>query len=191
MRQFYKLIPYDAKQELQFVAKYDLGDFDHTMLWKSHHVPESLLQRVKLFLTMGEAADYVANPLSWPICSSRLVAAASTTIEKDCQILAAPLVDQETWKRVGGFHVLNVMRQVACLDLERSDISYDEEHANHIFMVYDIVLDKSKIDENVHVFRLFEWPYAVIVSDVFANKLVGRQFHGLGLQSCNRRGRLH
>lgn len=184
MRQFYKLIPYDPEQELQMVADYDLGGLDHTILWRGWHVTENVLHRAKLFLTRGVTADYVANPLSWPICSGRLISAISAVIQKDCEILTAPTVDEETGEPIGEFRLLNVLRKVACLNVERSDISYHEEHKNRIFMIYQMALDGTKIDMDVHLFRLPEWPYAVIVSAEFADKLVGEQFRGLALQAC-------
>lgn len=184
MRQFYKLIPYDPREELQFVADYDLGSFDHTILWKGRHITESILRHVKLFVTLGATADYVGNPLSWPICSSRLISALLATIQQDCEILTAPTVDKETGEPIREFRLVNVLRRVACLNLERSDVSYDEQHENRIFMIYKIALDEAKIDRNVHLFRLTEWPYAVIVSDEFADQLVGQQFRGLALEAC-------
>src|SRR5262249_20684408 len=150
-------------QNLAQVIHYRLGGFDHTTLWDGGFIDAGIPQEVRLFLGPGNSADYIANPLSWPICSTRLVDFLSKRAPKDFQMFDAPLYRSSDGNRVTGYRIVNVLQRIACLDLTGSNISFDPDKKDSIFMLYDIAIKQDEVDPSVRLFRLAEWPYAIIV----------------------------
>lgn len=182
VRLFHRLLAYDARAELAEIVGYHLDGFDLTTLWEGQPMSPGLPPSVRLFVGPGELPDYVANPLSWPIGSARFVDILSRRAGADMQVLDAPLVDQLTGRPVVGYKIVNVARRLACLDRRRSEISYYRQQRRRIVAVPRIALKRGKVPASVHLFRIEEWPYEVIVSDELAQDCVGQGLRGVAFQ---------
>jgi hypothetical protein len=184
MRTFHRFVAYDANDTLAEVIDYQLDGFDHTIFWEGRFLSDRVPNTVRLLMGDGKAGDFVVNPLSWPVCSERMVSLLASRAAHDIQLFDAPLIDAETKVRIPGYKIVNVIRRVACLDVEKSEISYEQDQPTKIFVIYTIAIDSTKVDPNIHLFRLEAWPYTVIVSDELARDFAGRGFSGIAFEKC-------
>jgi hypothetical protein len=184
MRKFHRLLRYDPEDKLTRVVEHSLANFDPTLLWEGARLVEAIPPSARLLVGPGEPSDYMANPLSWLICSQRFVDILIARAGQDLQVVDAPLYDAKSAQAVKGYKIVNVVRTVACLDLERSDVSYDKSVPGKIVAVWRIAVLAHKVPSDAHVFRMTEWPYEVIFSGEMANDCVGKGLRGLAFQEC-------
>jgi hypothetical protein len=184
MRRFYRLLPHNPDGTLAQVIEYLMNGFDFAVFWSGKPLSHGIPATVRLFLSSGIDADYITNPLSWPICSDRFVDILTRRASKNFQVFDAPLFDSKTGLPIIGYKIVNVNRLVACLDIENSKLSWAKDRPSEIYVVYTIAIDSTKVDKSIHLFRLKEWPYPLIISEELANDLVGKGLHGLALKNC-------
>jgi hypothetical protein len=179
MRLFHEMIYFDHGN-LMTVVDRDTGDFDITIFWHGQRFEGSIPPDVCLYVDSDTKvrSDYVANADSWPICSDRMVDILLKRASKDIQLFDAPLFDSKTKKHVPGYKVVNVIRCIECLDMNKSVISYSDD-TKEIMSVIEPVFKAKKIPNDVHVFRAEEEPYAVIVSDELAHDLANSYILGV------------
>ena len=75
---------------------------------------------------------------------------------------------------------MNVLTKIEALDIAQSQLSRDEN--GRISAVFKIAVSPEKVSKDVHIFRLSEWPYAIIVSDALAQDFVGKGLRGLAFE---------
>jgi hypothetical protein len=75
---------------------------------------------------------------------------------------------------------VNVLTKIEALDIAQSQLSRDEN--GRISAVFKIAVSPEKVSKDVHIFRLSEWPYAIIVSDALAQDFVGKGLRGLAFE---------
>ena len=183
MKIFHRLILDSSRADLSSVVDYLIDDFDLTIFWKGTQVNGPIPESVKLFVDSEDAVfpDLLGNPLSWHICSERLLGCWHPMIEKDIQLLEAPLYQQETNQRLAGFHILNPLTCIQALDVHRSEII---GNSKRIKAVSRFVFEESKIPQGVHIFRPSEFSKAIIISDELAQNIVGFGMTGLAFVRC-------
>ena len=179
MRLFHALI-YHQSSELAKVINYKLEGFEHTLLWDVNIIKGGVPYTVCLYLGPGERGDYLTNPLSRPICSDRLVHLIHRRGASGVQILEFRLLDANTERPVEGYRLVNVLTKIEALDIAQSQLSRDEN--GRISAVFKIAVSPEKVSKDVHIFRLSEWPYAIIVSDALAQDFVGKGLRGLAFE---------
>ncbi|HKS38603.1 MAG TPA: DUF1629 domain-containing protein [Verrucomicrobiae bacterium] len=182
---FYKVIYNDFPEDSISVEQYVLGDFDHTVFWQSKAFPEALPESVRNYVNSGKAkpVDYLANPLSWPICSDRLMELIWPLVSNDVQVFEAPLFEMGFESRVFGYKLLNILSSVPCLDLEKSVVGRSDEDGT-LMGVYEMVITSAKVPTTVHLFRPVEWKHAIIVSEELVTAISGKGLKGLALERC-------
>jgi hypothetical protein len=178
------MLSLDPKEQFAPVVGYELAGFDPSTLLLGTRSIEPLPINLRLFLGPGSPADYVSNPLSWPICSKRLSEVIKRRTVGDVQIFQAPLFKAQTRDPVVGYEFVNACRCVPCLDIDRSKLSYFVDQPDEILVVYDFAIRTNNVDPALHFFRVEEWPFAIIISEELANDLVGMRFSGLALERC-------
>src|SRR5436305_8045284 len=113
MREFF-VLTYDDRDDLQSVSDYEMGEFDLTLFWNGEPFNGPIPADVKLFIGEGEPSDYLANPVSWPIVSNRLLTILNKLLKNDFQSYPAPVYDERS-RSVQGLHIINITKCVNCL----------------------------------------------------------------------------
>jgi hypothetical protein len=180
LTKYHAVLEYDLEGNLARVANYELHGFDFTLLWNGRYLSAGIPSDVCLYMGAGDLPDYVSNPLSWPICSDRLANILCNSARDDIQLLECQIFRQQSMEEVLGYKIVNPLRRFSALDLTRSRISRDKW--GRIIAVLKIAILDDKIDSKVHIFRLVEWPYMVIVTDGLAREFIGRDFVGLAFE---------
>ena len=72
-KNFHSLI-YSQRSNLMTVQRYEMGDFDLRQIWRSQILIDPLPEAIKFYVDFNNSlpTDYVANSISWPICSERM-----------------------------------------------------------------------------------------------------------------------
>ncbi|NUQ40825.1 MAG: hypothetical protein HUU32_05470 [Calditrichaceae bacterium] len=183
MRKYHELLFDSSRTDIMGVLDYDMKNFDLTKLWLGEKVKGGIPKDVVLFVdnTNIEHTDYVGNPITWIIMSDKLINLMYGYIKDDVEILDVNLFNQSESKYVKGFHVINPLRKIKCLDVEKSILSYpvDEEFKDLGFTVIKPVLKIKDIPEHVHLFRLEEAKNIIIFSDSLAQSLRGKGINGV------------
>ncbi|QDV19564.1 hypothetical protein Pan153_42300 [Gimesia panareensis] len=165
MREFF-VLTHDDRDDLQSVSDYEVDDFDLTVFWSGNSFPSTIPDGVKLFLSEGDKSDYLGNPISWAIVSDRFLAHIVNLAGNALQIFAAPTYDQNTFKPISGYSVVNVTRCLPAL-------------AKPLTSVDRIVLNLASIPSNVHLFRVVGHETLLFVSEEFLEELRGEGLQGI------------
>lgn len=175
----YHCLTFDStRKDLLSVVDYEMGDFKLTNFWGGKQ-NISLSDSVQLFIdSTGNSPDLMGNPVSWLICSEKLISLISSVTSDGFEIYDAPLFDSKTKKTVAGYSILNVYKKIPCLDLEKSSVDWSSDH-KEITAVYEHVFCKDKIPEDCHIFRPSEWPFSVVLSDKLAKSFIGKDLTGV------------
>jgi hypothetical protein len=194
MREFH-LITYDgSRTDLQVVADYCMGPYDYPHLRRSGNSQRPLaaqtrfretefdsasLRRgvplqgplppdVKLWVSEGEQADLLPNPISWLILSDKLFKAFCKYAKDDMEIVHVPMLKRGSDERVDGYRVVNLLRVVSAVDMERSVVSRAWQPKGPI-IVSKFAFDENRVPERIHIFRPAESLSDVVISDTVAN----------------------
>lgn len=138
----------------------------------------------------GPVLDYTeTSTRTVPIVSLRLKQALEKITRDEVEFIAVEVAGMTAEQRVqhGEFFIMNVCKQVECLDPARSmvtyypDDNYGGKDAGKISMIYRLVLDPTRIVGDEHIFRLPEYPFVIIVSEkvrdiVLENNYTGMRF---------------
>ena len=172
MSKYYVLSHDSSRDDLEVVSDYEMDDFDLTAFWGGEEFQGNIPSGVRLWVTKGEPSDYLGNPVSWPIVSDRLWSHICAMAERQCQLVGLPLYYEGTETPVEGFSLMNVTCSVAAVRSEtpQPDLS-----------ISNLVLDKSQIPQDVHVFRLAESSTVLIVSSALVEEMSGKHLQGIAL----------
>lgn len=179
---FYRL-GHDDRDDLEVVNDYEMGDFDLTTLWVGQPLTGQIPNCVRLALNDNpedKASDYLGNPISWQIFSDRAAGAVRSLVEHDVQFFDPPIYDARG-RRVHRYRLLNPTNVIACLDLERSDVAYDDD--GEISLLSEACV-RTSAAKGHHMFRPTEYPYVVIVSQEFAERIAKLQPAGFAFFPC-------
>jgi len=168
-------LTYNEDDDPMTIDKDRLGGFDITQLWRGKPLEKPVPSTVRLYVNANKAdkTDYVPNSFSWPICSQRFIDLLLPLAMEDIQILDAPLFDLKTKTRVAGFKIMNVVRLLECLDLERSVMNKRGTCA------ITPVFKAARIPDTVYVFLAAESPYGVIFTEQAVQLLRGKGLRGV------------
>jgi hypothetical protein len=181
---FYK-IAYDANYlNEQTVCDYELGDFDYFAFSKGKRYKGKIPKYVKLYIREGvenlPQASLLASPLSqWKIFSQSLLDYWWPLMKDDVQVLDAP-VYLKSGKKVKGYKLINPLRVIDCLDIEKSQVSWRDGTISFVGKTY---IKKDKVGDH-HIFRLKGYKHPVIVSEKLAKSLKGTNFKGIAFIRC-------
>lgn len=143
-------------------------------------IPES----VRLYLHKGDEylpkASLLGGPLSWLIFSDDLLGFWWPMIKNDVQVFDAPVYFRNGVK-FEGYKIINPIRVIDCLDIERSGVEWEEDGSIH--WCKKIYIREDKVGEH-HIFKLKDYFPPVIVSDQLAKSLKGQGFKGIAFIKC-------
>ena len=148
------------------VCDYELGEFNSLDIVTRPDRIGEFPSTVQLVLSNGAKPDFIGNPLSWPICSERLIKAVAPFLA-DVEILSVPL--KTAYGPVSGFCVLHTLVHIDALDRKKSDIQYFDDGS--IECVYKVRVDSSRV-KGRDFFRILDWPYELLISQRVADAIV-------------------
>jgi hypothetical protein len=164
-RKFF-ILTYQDRTDLQVLDDYDLANFDDRPLDSGRPLAGPIPKKVKLWVTSGKPADYLAGPLSWLIFSDALVQKLWPLIEESVQVLDAPLRMRKGGRQVTGYKIVNVLSRIAAV------ARVDGKKTVNLTQL--MLIDGSKIPADVHLFRLRESPTVFVGSEEFVKLCKGR-----------------
>jgi hypothetical protein len=186
MRYFHMAMLYashrDADRQFR-VADYDLDGFDCRLLGKCERISAALPAGLRLWTEGQIPIDYVGNPLSWVICSKRLVDLIMKFASADLQVINAPLF-RKTGEKLENYYTVNILRCIKCIDEKSSVISFKDENRSKIMGIYEYAFVDANIPREVHVFRPAEFPYGVFFSDELAQEIAAMNATGIIFKQC-------
>lgn len=168
MKTYYVLSYDDTRDDLESIADYEMGNFDLTVFWTGQKFEGEIPADVRLWISEGEPADYLPNPLSWPIVSERFYATIEPLVSNACQFVPPPIYRANSAACVGGYRIMNVTCRIAAAN----------RGAGGEISVADLRLESCRVPDDVHLFRLAESSTVLVVSSTFLNYVSGKGLKG-------------
>lgn len=128
--------------------------------------------------THGKVLDFTLTLSQVPILSERFAKAIRSLVQSHAQLFPVHIDGHR------GFEVMNTTVLVSCIDDRRSEFTKwtDQDGrpdlVGHYRMVTKLILDPSRIPENLHVFRPMFWEMPIIVSQAFVDAIL--PLHAIG-----------
>jgi hypothetical protein len=158
-------ILFECKKNDSRVVDYELGTFDHTLLWVGQSFPKDALHGVTLKVSRRSTnPDLLDNPLSWFICSEKMSRFIQSHASEHVQRLDCKIED-EKGQPFEGYQVLNVLTLIEALDLERSECVFE---SGSIDRIRAWAFRWEKIPCGQALFRKKHYPYAVFATGLLA-----------------------
>ncbi len=118
------------------------------------------------------------NPRSLQILSQQFVDLLLPRAKDDLQLFPAPLVSATTSEQLRGYHVVNCVQRLPCLDRERAIYKWDQEIDE--LVVYKLAVDATMVPDAIQIFRVDECPYRGLIF----RDLVGQGLRGVAFIKC-------
>jgi hypothetical protein len=140
-----------------------LGGVDKKVVFDSRQVLEVDDYEIEVSRD-GRSLEFSQTSFGIPVARDGLALEIEGVAGHDVQLLACQIFG------AGGFTILNCVRQVMCLDEERStfdkwgDADSRPDLIGHYRTVYDLKVNAAQVPDDAHLFRISKWPVALIVS---------------------------
>ena len=174
MRKFY-LLAHEPSRLWKSIEDYDLSDFDDFNLMEGEKLEEGPGSEVSLTVSDdGQWPDYLNNPLSWHIISSKLKPA----FEGNGDVIFFPI--NSLLSEDAGFfdyQLMSIYNPLDCLDKQRSEF---EEEDGWISSITKVVIDDSKVPSEIHFFLIDKCTSYLVVNSLVKEKLEKLDASGLG-----------
>ena len=185
---FWRLVPNTNDIQTRVIKDYDFdpGKFNYLQLIDGTFFKGKLPSDVRLRLQPGSKplADYLANPLGWPVMSKRLIKALSPFIKDSVQLIPAPLYEKNSKRLVAGYSIVNALKIIDCIDVARSVPWYDGKKLGGF---YETCIDPARTNKE-HIFHCRIPPrgvdYGIVCSYDLVKSLVGKAFKGMAFLRC-------
>jgi hypothetical protein len=113
----------------------------------------------------GVMLEFSLTSFAMPVISNRLASAISSIADSDIQLVDIKGDGQ------GIVQLLNVIRVVRCVDESRSKVikwtknDHRADLAGQYRQVINLTIDPAQVPSDVHIFRVWGWQVALIVSE--------------------------
>lgn len=175
---FYKVGYSDTEACVVVLNDYDLYGFKYTDLLIGKAI-ERWDERICLYYEEeGEWEDYLANPLHWPLLSEHFVSILNR-VKARIQYFPANIRNRATGERKTGYYVANITELIFALDLDASDYDLWDAQTGQVHRLNKLVIKKSKVNPTIHIFRLGEYPFSLIVSEELKKMLEFEKISGI------------
>jgi len=168
MRQFYHLAHDSNRQNLESIVDYELGEFDDDEFTSGKEFLGRIPPEVKLWLSDGTPSDWLANPLSWPIVSEKLLQIICNKQDFAIQHLTLPVFRLSSEVLIERFLLLNPLERIDTVDKPGD-------------LLIDFVFDEKSIPRDLHIFRPRKAEMCVCISGELYEFLRGKGLKGLAL----------
>ena len=173
---YYKILY--ANIAIQHVCEWESGDFDIISFWKGKPFTGKIPKEVELFIPPEDEKlprpAILPNPASWLIISDLLLEIWGPYIKKDVQVFDAPIFYESDHRPCEGYHIINPIRVVDCIDWERSKASRYEN--GHLAYFPKLILSEDRLPD-YHIFRLKDYFQPIIASPTLI-KLLTKDIKG-------------
>jgi len=100
-------------------------------------------------------------------------------VKNNVELLPIKLLDHRGKIAGDKYFIANIIGTIQCLDEEKSDVVASELNENEIFGIEKLVIDKAKIPDDTHIFRLGKMPRLILISEVIKNKIEEENLNGM------------
>ena len=178
MRSFF-ILTFDSRPNDREVAcKYQMAqgdqEFDSATFRRCQPFVGPFPDYVKLWVRPGSRTDLMGEPLSWPLLSDRLFELFKDFARDDIQEIAPPLFYIDSKQPVAGYTLMNVLRSLKTIDMEKSVTSEMNILGTQFTNVIKPVFRNEAIPASVHVFRPVESMSHVVISEELAQAMTGK-----------------
>ncbi len=151
------------------------------VLLQGGKLDEAQLPRGRLYLARnGVDGDCVHNPLSWPIISDKFRRLLEEIVETDVQFFPAPLWDEITQERISGYWIINVLKRVSCVDMDKSVYEFFPE--TDIIQSFDKWCLTRELIPDASIFRPDEGAAEIFVTDEIVRLAVHANITGIAFE---------
>lgn len=179
MNFFYKLIYSDVEDNVVVINDYDLQGFKYTNLLVGKPIQIWNSNICLFYEEDGQFEDYLPNPLGWPILSQRMVKLFDNLGVGNIQYLQINICHKASGKEVGGYQIANILELIPALDLKESVYHSQSDTTGRVEGLIKLVICSNKIGPDVHIFRLTEYPFALLISEKLKKVLVKEKITGI------------
>jgi hypothetical protein len=175
MKMYFSIRRKFSKDAFKLKIDYPIGEVRDTLaLDRPERTPKGFLETFSYTKSRGSLfEDMLANDIGWNIFSPRLVKLLSECRNNyDLEFFPLPETACRFHPKLAEYRVLGVKREIACIDLDESDLHWENLPAGgkYIAAVYDCVLREKEISEEVDVFRVTEYPVMTVISSQLATE---------------------
>jgi hypothetical protein len=131
------------------------------------------------FKSAIKLADSLHNTDSLIVASKRLVEFLQSQNVVNVEYLKVKIMNHK--KRIASdeYYIVHQVGTIDCIDLKKSRVDWNLIDSNQISEVVKLVLDESKIDPKVMLFRATHLPWVIMVKKDLAMKIDKAGFTGL------------
>jgi hypothetical protein len=152
--------------------------FDYQILDEGRRIgalPDGIVLKVNRRATDSQDFDVVVNSLGWIIVSNRLGSALKEAAPNDIELLPVAIAGMNGEKLRSDFCVVNVLQMLEAISENKTVRSRDKKS------IFKLAVVASKVPAGVHVFRVKEWPWSLLIDDVAKRALSKQPHDGLAL----------
>lgn len=121
-------------------------------------------------------ASFIGNTKGMLICSRELKDTVARHCEGNIEYLPFTLYDHRRRVYSRDYFLINPLGAVDCLDLQRSDIEWDDEEPGEVLRINSYVLDREKLKNAPQLFRVDKDPSTYVVGAALAQELSDQKF---------------
>jgi hypothetical protein len=163
------------------ISDYEINPSDILKLWDTEILSLDFVNSIKLFIKKNNPnTDLVGNPLSLTIISEKLYNIIAYYIENDVQTFDIKLINSNN--TISGYKLIHPIKSFKCVNFDISDVIYSND--NEISCIPKLVINKDKVKDSIHIFRLDEVKTDIIFSDFLAKLLIGKSINGVAFIRC-------
>ena len=181
---YYRLTQmYQYEEDTIVVNDYDLTGFDLRRFWKGQRIDSWDQSSIRLISSNQEIAlDCLPNILSWLILSNKAVSTFEKTGINNIQVFPVNIAFGKQGYELN-YNIVNILTRISALDRNRSDFVCWDDGSEDIKFIRKVVLDKTKLPDDIHIFFLKEGTGYIVVSDVLKNALLEQDMTGFEFTS--------
>jgi hypothetical protein len=189
--QYYRLVIDTDLKGVITIEDYDIGDdeFDHMQMWQGEKLPADYASTAQTVVRLyaqatRKSVDYMNNPLTWPLCSSKMVELLLAQCPEDIELFDSPIIDIKSKQVIPGYKVVNLTRKYDCIDLGKSNVAYSRAKPREIRYIQDYHFKSSAIPHDAHLFRCLHDVSGVFMSAQLASAMSKAGISGVAYQGC-------
>ena len=166
----------------------DVGPPIQAKTWKEG-IPVAAYPPLKVLLDPempGTPLDFTYTNANMPVATTPVATILASIAPQDIQRIPVLVESREQ-----GYEIINVVRLIDCIDVERSEIQWYEKGndirpdlAGQPEMVIELVIDPSRVGDH-HIFRISGWEVEIVVSDVIKEALEKVYATGVGFRQVS------
>lgn len=128
--------------------------------------------------------DYLPNSIGWRVVSDRIANILNQSKNSsEIELLRFPAKAIGLFPVLGNYSLLGIKRNVACLDMGLSDMSFDTsgDGSEYISALHKTVIIGEKVPTDCEIFHVEEYPFFTVISERIAKLIADLKPIGFGL----------